>query len=167
MVGPRVIIGSLALAVVLAACGGGDSGRTAAPALRYSVFLAQMLIAQDAVEGTVRSLMEAGSGVAPAMSTADVQQSAASLAEAAATQRTWLAENPPAACYEAAHAQAGVVTASLDDVATALAELAEAQTTDGGSGAAEAFANVAAVGQSALGDAQDLQAALDAVTCLD
>jgi hypothetical protein len=77
-------------------------------------------------------------------------------------ERDWLAGNPPAACYAAAHEAAGAMLREYAAVAEAALEYAAARGLD----RLEAFAVVAERAEAAGRVLTDLQGALEAATCL-
>ena len=158
------------LAIVLAATvvtGCGEAGTTAAPGLRYAVFLGQMVAAREGIQTTLTELVAAGSGAGPAQTADQVRSSAESIAAIAADQRAWLEENPPADCYADAHHAAGAVVESLSDASTAAIGWADAMDSPELGDPATAYAAFTASAQRVLGDADGLGQELDAVTCLD
>ena len=168
MIGPRPVgaLLGIALAVsVLAGCSG--AGASAAPALRYAVFLTQMLEARNALEGSVTSLIEAGSGVGAAMDATAVRTAAEDLASDISERRAWLADNPPADCYAEVHAAAGTFLDSLKDVTTAAVGWADAMESPELLDPADAFATFRSEGIAAQEDALALSGQLDANACLD
>jgi hypothetical protein len=76
-------------------------------------------------------------------------------------ERDWLAGNPPAACYAAAHEAAGAMLREYAAVAEAALEYAAARGLD----RLEAFAVVAERAEAAGRVLTDLQDALEAATC--
>ena len=158
---------ALALAAVLAvtACSGG--GASAAPALRYAVFLGQMVSARESIQEALTNLVAAGNGAAAGQTADDVRSSAESIAAIAADQRDWLDENPPADCYVEAHHAAATVVESLSDASTAALGWADAMDSPELDDPATAYAAFASAAQVVLGDADGLGQALDETVCLD
>jgi hypothetical protein len=151
--------------MAVAACGG--AGASTAPALRFAVFLGQMVQAREAVEAAVGDLVAAGSGSTAGMTAGEVRTAAESLAVVAADQRDWLAENPPAPCYEAAHHAAGTVADSLGAASTAALDWAHAMDEPELGDATAGFQAFSAAAQAALGDVETLGLELEESTCLE
>ena len=156
---------ALVLAGLLGACSGVDA--SAAPGLRYAVFLGQMVAASEAIETGIQDLVEAGSGAGIGKDADDVRASAESLAAIAAEQQAWLDENPPADCYHGAHALAGRVADELRAASTRVIEWADAMEQPALADPTAAFAEVVAVSGSVQDVVDQLGAEMDAVTCLD
>lgn len=166
MRGGRRAIGVLAAAVLIAGCGAVNAP-SAAPALRYAVFLAEMLETREGIEGSVTSLIEAGSGAGVGMTAEEVRTAAESLSARITDQRAWLADNPPAECYADVHGAAATFLDSLKDVTTAAIGWADAMGSPELLDPADAFATFRTEGIAAQEDALALSGQLDANACLD
>jgi hypothetical protein len=155
----------LVASLVLAGCGG--AGASTAPALRFAVFLGQMVQAREQVEAAVGALVAAGSGSTAGMTATEVRTAAESLADVAVDQRAWLEENPPAPCYEGAHHAAATVADSLGAASTAALGWADAMDAPELGDATAGFQAFSAAAQDALGDVETLGVELEGATCLE
>jgi hypothetical protein len=163
--GRGAALGLVLATTVVIGCGGG--GASAAPALRYAVFLGQMVQAREQIETSLSSLVDAGSGAAPGQTPDQVRAGAESIGAIAAEHRAWLEENPPADCYADAHlAASGVVEGLTDASATALG-WADAMDSPELADPGTAYATFTDSARRLLDDADTLQQALDATTCLE
>lgn len=160
-----VAVLALGLGGMVGACSG--AGASAAPELRFAVFLGQMVAARDAVEARVKALTDAGLAAATGAGTDDVRTAAEELGDIATQQGAWLAANPPADCYREAHDVAMELTRALRDASTRAIDWADALDQPELSDPAAALADVQAASEAVTGNVTDLTARMDAVTCLD
>jgi hypothetical protein len=131
----------------------GDDAR-----LRFAEFGLRLRDAATEVQALNRALTQAVQAQDDPATTA----AAVDMLDFVDRQRDWLAGNPPAACYAAAHEAAGAMLRDYAAVADAALEYAAARGLD----RLEAFAIVAERAEAAGGALTDLQDALEAATCL-